>query len=115
MVELSKVAEEELDDEDEATASEDGRDTDLEAEPDVRPAKSRRRIIHPLPVELTWVDVQFSVKLGNSSKGKEGSKRQILYPCTGRFQAGEAAAIMGPSGAGRTQILTQVPSKLATA
>ncbi|KAK9808556.1 hypothetical protein WJX73_008341 [Symbiochloris irregularis] len=69
---------------------------------------ARRTAVQPLPIELTWKDLEFSIRVRDAGKPKDGSKsktRHILYPCSGRFQVGEAAAIMGPSGAGKSTLI----------
>lgn len=74
-------------------------------DPDSRASKTGRSLAPPLPIELTWKALELSVRTRDVEKLKEGSKgktRHILHPCSGRFQFGEAAAIMGPSGAGVT-------------
>ncbi|KAK9790764.1 hypothetical protein WJX73_010230 [Symbiochloris irregularis] len=59
----------------------------------------------PLPVELSWTLISYKVLQGKPGKGKKSKVKQILHPCTGRFRAGEAAALMGPSGAGKSTMM----------
>ena len=57
--------------------------------------------LRPVPVELSWTDVSYKVLQGQPGKGKASITKQIVRPCSGRLRAGQAAALMGPSGAGK--------------
>lgn len=49
----------------------------------------------PLPVELTWEGISYTVKAGSPPR-----PRKVLHECSGAFRPCEAIGIMGPSGAG---------------
>ena len=60
------------------------------------------KVLHPVPVELTFQDVSY--ELHPASKQTPGSKpmaQTVIHTCSGRLATRTAVALMGPSGAGR--------------
>ncbi|XP_042448173.1 ABC transporter G family member 28-like [Zingiber officinale] len=54
------------------------------------------------PIEVAFKDLSLTLK---------GSKRKLLRSVTGKIMAGRVAAVMGPSGAGKTTFLNAVAGK----
>jgi len=54
---------------------------------------------------LSYQDLAYSAQL------PDGSRKQILEPCSGSFEPGQLVAIMGPSGSGKTTLLDMLAMK----
>ena len=75
---------------------------DLEAGSHLPKGKAYR-VLHPIPVKLTWSEVSYSVIQAKAGGAGEQQKRKVVvHPCSGAFMPREAIAIMGPSGAGES-------------
>ena len=57
---------------------------------------------YPLPVELSWCNVSCSV----NSTGSAHTAKTVLHNSSGTFFPCEAVAIMGPSGAGNSLLVS---------
>ena len=55
----------------------------------------------PLPVEVSWTDLVYRVKIGNPPVSKT-----VIHKCSGTLNSCESYAIMGPSGAGKSCTLS---------